>query len=99
MKHWFEDVKTIQGIDRLVRVIVLGVPVHVAQGGSLIEELEYGKYPGVRDHSEVVAKHVVADVETGRALVLDAKICSGNSRHLPFSVSVVQESNLRSIHD
>ena len=55
-----------------------GGPVDLAQGGNVIEELEYGNYPGVREDAGGIAKKVVADVVRGRTLVINADFCSGS---------------------
>ena len=56
---------------RLVRALVPGVPVDVAHGGYLIEELEFVNHRDVKHHAEIIAKQVVADMVTGRALVFN----------------------------
>ena len=76
-----------------------GVPVDVARGGNLIEELEYGNHPGVRDHTEVKAKNVVADVVKGRPLVFNAKDVQEIRGICISSLSVVEEPKLRIIRD
>ena len=48
VKHWFGDVKQFPNIDRLLQALSPGVPVNVAQGGHLREEVEYGNHPSVR---------------------------------------------------
>ena len=75
-----------------------GVPVDVAQGGNLFEDLAYGTHPGARDHAEVIAKKVAADVVTGRALVFNAKFVQ-EIRGIRLSPSsVAEEPKLRIIH-
>ena len=77
-----------------------GVPVDVALGGNLVEELEYGNHPGVRHRAEVTAKKVVTDV------VRVLRWCSTRllfrkirGVRLPPVKSVVKEPKLRIIHD
>ena len=38
-----------------------------------MEEVEYGNHPCVQGHAENIAKTVVTDMVTGRALVFNAK--------------------------
>ena len=76
-----------------------GVPVDVAQGGTLIEELKYGNHPGVKDHAEVITKKVVPNVVTGRALGINAIFVQEIQGIRLSPLSVVEEPSLRNIHD
>ena len=72
VKHWFGEVKQFPHIDRPLRALSPGVPVNVAQGGHLMEKVEYGNHQSVMGHADDIAKKVVIDVTTGRALVSNA---------------------------
>ena len=98
-EHWFGKVKKIPQINRLLGSLVPGVPVNVAQGGHLSEAVKYGNHPGVMSHAENIAKKVVADVVTGRALVLNAKFVQeiGGIRLSPLRV--IEEPKIGIIRD
>ena len=99
VKHWFGEIKQFPHIDRLLRALSPGVPVDVAQGGHLSEEVEYGNHSGVRGHAEEVAKKVVTDVVTGRALVFNANFIEEIQGIRLSPLSVVEEPKFRIIHD
>lgn len=57
VEHWLGKVNIFPHVDRLVRALVPGVPVDMAQGGiNFIEDLKYGNYTGFTDHAEVKAR-------------------------------------------
>ena len=75
------------------------MPVNVAQGGHFREEAEYGNHPSAGGHADDIAKTVVADMITGRALVFNANFIHEIQGIHSSPLGVVEEPKFQIIHE
>ena len=99
VRAFFGVQKNFPLIDQLVGALCPGVPVDVATGGCLEQEVAYGNHSSITSHTHKIMDEIVSDVVLGRALVFDVRFINDILGLRVSPLGVVEEPKFRIIHD